>query len=157
MLEAHLASNREGIMASEQLTIQNDQEHGDIVIAPEVLEIIIGIAASKVEGVYGMRGNFTSTISEALGRQSHGKGIVLGTDEDDQLVVDIYTYLSYGVSVPKVAMEIQEKVSQQVLYMTGLALSQVNVHVVAIVPEKIASSSIESFLDDEEEEAANEE
>jgi len=144
-------------MANETLTIQNDQEHGDIVIAPEVLEIIIGIAASKVDGVYGMRGNFTSTISEALGRQSHGKGILLTTGEDDELIVDIYTYLNYGVSVPKVAMEMQEKVSQQVLYMTGLTLSQVNVHVVAIVPEKMNANELESFLDDEEDEAANEE
>jgi uncharacterized alkaline shock family protein YloU len=142
-------------MANEKLAIEHDKELGDIVIAPEVLEIIIGIAATKVEGVYGMRGTFASTVTEALGRQTHGKGIELTTSEDGELLVDIYTYLNYGVSVPKVAMTMQEKVSQQVLYMTGLALSQVNIHVMAMIPEKLTSTSLESFLDDEEE-ATNE-
>jgi uncharacterized alkaline shock family protein YloU len=142
-------------MAEDRLTIQKDQEHGEIVIAPEVLEVIIGIAASKVTGVYGMRGSFASTISQVLGRHSHGKGIVLTNDEEGNLIVDIYSYLNYGVSVPKVAMEMQEKVKQQVLYMTGLTLTEVNIHVVAVVPEKLAESNLESFLD-EEDEAHNE-
>jgi len=137
-------------MAEDKLTIQNDQEHGDIVIAPEVLEVIIGIAASKVAGVYGMRGSFASTISEVLGRSSHGKGILLTNSEEGDLIVDIYTYLNYGVSVPKVAMDMQDKVKQQVLYMTGLDLSQVNVHVVSVVPEKLVEANLESFLDEEE-------
>ena len=36
---------------------------GRVVIAPEVIEVIIGIAASKVEGVYGMRGTFASNVA----------------------------------------------------------------------------------------------
>ncbi len=32
--------------------IETNHELGEIVIAPEVIEVIIGIAASKVEGVY---------------------------------------------------------------------------------------------------------
>lgn len=44
-------------MADEKNLILNaNQDLGEIVIAPEVIEVIIGIAASKVEGVYGMRG-----------------------------------------------------------------------------------------------------
>ena len=46
-------------MADEKNLILNaNQDLGEIVIAPEVIEVIIGIAASKVEGVYGMRGTF---------------------------------------------------------------------------------------------------
>ena len=43
------------------------------MIAPEVIEVIIGIAASKVEGVYGMRGTFANNVNELLGRAAHGK------------------------------------------------------------------------------------
>ena len=41
------------------LVLDASPELGEIVIAPEVIEIIIGIAASKVEGVYGMRGTLS--------------------------------------------------------------------------------------------------
>ena len=40
-------------MADEKnLVLETNHELGEIVIAPEVIEVIIGIAASKVDGVY---------------------------------------------------------------------------------------------------------
>ena len=33
----------------------HSEELGDIVIAPEVLEVIIGITTSKIEGVHALR------------------------------------------------------------------------------------------------------
>ncbi|EAC3855199.1 Asp23/Gls24 family envelope stress response protein, partial [Listeria monocytogenes] len=50
------------------LVLNASPELGEIVIAPEVIEIIIGIAASKVEGVYGMRGTLANSVTELLGR-----------------------------------------------------------------------------------------
>ena len=44
------------------LVINANDSLGEIVIAPEVIEVIIGIAASKVEGVYGMRGTFANNV-----------------------------------------------------------------------------------------------
>ncbi|MFV0561104.1 MAG: Asp23/Gls24 family envelope stress response protein [Enterococcus sp.] len=139
-------------MADEKnLVLGATHDLGEIVIAPEVIEIIIGIAASKVEGVYGMRGTFASNITELLGRAAHGKGVYL-TNEEDGLKVDVYCYLNYGVSVPKVAMEMQERVIQQVLFMTDVTLAEVNVHVVAVVPEKLEQPDFDELFKDEEEE-----
>ena len=42
---------------------------GKIEIAPEVIEVIAGIAATEVEGVAQMRGNFASGVAEKLGRK----------------------------------------------------------------------------------------
>ena len=126
-------------------------ELGEIVIAPEVIEIIIGIAASKVEGVYGMRGTLANSVTELLGRAAHGKGVYLTIDETG-IKVDIYCYITYGMSVPKVAMEIQERVKQQVLFMTDVQLAEVNVHVVAVVPEKVDLPDIEELFGNDEEE-----
>lgn len=132
------------------LVLDINQELGEIIIAPEVIEVIIGIAASKVEGVYGMRGSLAANVSELLGKASHGKGVYLTNDESG-LKVDIYTYLEYGVPVPKVAMEMQEKVKQQVLFMTDVELAEVNIHVVAVVPEKLEQPSLEELLGEEDE------
>lgn len=128
---------------------------GDIIIAPEVIEVIIGIAASKVSGVYGMQGSFSENVAAIFDRKAarHTKGVFLKVEEEG-LIVDLYCYLDYGISVPKVALEIQEKVRQQVLFMTDISLAQVNIHVEAVVPEKVETPSLEDLMgleDDNEE------
>ncbi|MCI1902706.1 Asp23/Gls24 family envelope stress response protein [Enterococcus hirae] len=120
---------------------------GEIVIAPEVIEIIAGIAASEVVGVYQMQGSFSENVSEWLGRKKGtlSKGITLTNDEDG-LKVDIYCYMKYGVSVPKVALEIQDKVREQVLYMTDIRLAEINVHVIDVIPEKTEVPDIDELM-----------
>ncbi|MFV0558478.1 MAG: Asp23/Gls24 family envelope stress response protein [Enterococcus sp.] len=139
-------------MADEQnLLLDANHELGEIVIAPEVIEVIIGIAAAKVEGVYGMRGTFANNVTKLLGGSTHGKGVYLTIDETG-IKVDVYCFIKYGVSVPKTAMAIQEAVKQQVLFMTDVDLLEVNVHVVAVVPEKLEQPDFaELFRNDEEE------
>ena len=128
-----------------------NKELGEIVIAPEVIEVISGIAASKVDGVYRMQGTFANNVTELLGRSAYGKGVRLEMDETG-IKVDIYTYMKYGVSVPKVAMEMQKRVKEQVLFMTDVDLSEVNVHVVAVVPEKAEQLDLEELFGNDEEE-----
>ncbi|MHC9532549.1 Asp23/Gls24 family envelope stress response protein [Dellaglioa sp. BT-FLS60] len=112
---------------------------GDIKIAPEVIEIIVGIAANQIDGVYSMRGTIAKNLTELFGRKKAlGKGVKLDLT-DDQVNIDVYVYLDYGVSVPKVALMMQEKIKQQLLFMTGLEIIEVNVHVEGVIPEKEAN------------------
>ncbi|CAI2598455.1 hypothetical protein AKUA2003_07250 [Apilactobacillus kunkeei] len=108
---------------------------GDIQISPNVLEVIASIASVQVKGVKRMRGSLATSVNELFGRKEMGKGIRLNF-KDEKLIVDVYVYLNYGVSVPKVALEIQEQVKQQLLFMTELDLGEVNVHVEGVVHEK---------------------
>ncbi|KRL04250.1 Asp23/Gls24 family envelope stress response protein [Liquorilactobacillus oeni] len=108
---------------------------GQIEVTPEVIEIIVGIAASQVDGVYSMRGSLASSLNELFGRKSRGKGVKL-EQKDDKLKAEVYVFLNYGVPVPKVALEIQEKVRQQLFFMTGLKLTGIDVFVQGVVPEK---------------------
>ncbi|WP_407391458.1 Asp23/Gls24 family envelope stress response protein [Carnobacterium jeotgali] len=142
-------------MTEESTVAINDTKGtlGEIEVAPQVIEVISGIAANKVDGVYSMQGKMTSGVSELFGRVDHKKGVHLTSDEEG-LKVDIYCYLVYGVSVPKVALEIQEKVREQLLQMTDITLAEVNVHVVGIVPEK---TELQELLDLNEEEDGDEE
>lgn len=110
---------------------------GNIEIAPEVLEVISGIAANEVEGVFAMQGTLKSGVNELLGRSSHSKGIYLNSDEHG-LSVDVYCYIKYGVSVPKVALELQQKIKEQILFMSDLEVQSVNVHVAGLVTPKEA-------------------
>lgn len=52
---------------------------GEIVIAPRVLEVITGIAATKVEGVYALQ---NKNVTDSLSKTSLGRGVYLQTEED---------------------------------------------------------------------------
>jgi len=111
---------------------------GKVELAPEVLEVIAGIATTEVEGVAGTRGNFATGVVEKLGKKMHGKGIKTEMTEDG-LFVDVYCFVRYGYSVPKVAKEIQTQIRQSILNMTSLEAKEVNVHITGIHFEKETS------------------
>ena len=75
----------------ENRTLEVGQENtnlGKVEIAPEVIEVIAGIAASEVEGVASMRGNFASGVVEKLGRKNHGKGVKVELDDEGITIVE---------------------------------------------------------------------
>ena len=130
--------------------VNNKGTLGEIEVAPEVIEVISGIAASEVDGVYAMHGNLSSGVTELFGRVNHKKGVHLS--QEDGLKVDIYCYFKYGVSVPTVALELQKKVREQLLHMTDIELSEVNVHIVGVIPEKTVFTELTNLYEEDGEE-----
>lgn len=124
---------------------------GEIKVSTEVLEVIVSFATLEVDGVYGMRKNFSSDLRTMLGRNEHSKGVSLTADEFGTSV-DIYCYFDYGVNVPKVAMEIQKNVKEQVYHMTEIEIGEVNVHIVGIIPQEVPTLDILTASDLEIEE-----
>lgn len=101
----------------------------NIQIADDVVAIIAGKAVSEVAGVAGMAGGFAGGISEVLsGKKNLSKGIkVEVTEKEAKIAVNII--VEYGVRIPDVAFEIQNRVKKAVEAMTGLNVTGVNVHV----------------------------
>lgn len=112
-----------------------DQSLGTIEVAPRVIEIIAGVAANEIDGVSKMYGSIANSVSELLGRSDQRRGVKLSS-QNDNLTIDIDVYIDYGVSVPKIAAQIQDKVKQQVALMTDLTVSEVNIHVKGIISKK---------------------
>ncbi|MHA6259529.1 Asp23/Gls24 family envelope stress response protein [Sporosarcina sp. CAU 1771] len=111
-----------------------DAELGRVQLAPEVLEIIVGIATTEVKGVANTRGNFASEVAKKFGRAMHGKGVKTEWIEEG-LAVDVYCVVEYGFSIPAVAKEIQKQVRDAIYHMTSLETKQVNVHITGIQSE----------------------
>lgn len=124
---------------------------GEIEVAPEVLEVIAGIAANEVDGVHAMQGKFTQKMKNVFGKTNHKKGIHLVSDEEG-LKVEIYCYFNFGVNVPEVAKTIQQRVREQVLHMTDIELAEVNIHIADIVPEKTTIQELFDLDGEEDEE-----
>ncbi|MEH7107229.1 Asp23/Gls24 family envelope stress response protein [Bacillus sp. JJ1764] len=119
---------------SEYNILEMEQENnglGKIEIAPEVIEVIAGIAASEVEGVASMRGNFAAGVVERLGKKNHGKGVKVELAETG-IKIDVYCLMKFGISIPSVAGKIQENIRQALLNMTALEAEEVNIHVVGV-------------------------
>lgn len=113
------------------LNVDGDTSLGKVEIAPEVIEIIAGIAASEVDGLFAMRGNFASGVAERFGRATHSKGVKVELT-DNGILIDIYVILYYGVSIPQVAQELQSSIRQTIKNMTALEIDEINIHVVGI-------------------------
>lgn len=104
---------------------------GNVEIAPEVIEVIAGIAASEVSGVAQMRGNFATGVAERLGKVNHGKGVKVELAEDG-IIIDIYVVMDYGISIPHTAQKIQDNARQALMNMTALEIKEINVHIVGV-------------------------
>ncbi|MFC3928045.1 Asp23/Gls24 family envelope stress response protein [Streptococcus caprae] len=123
---------------------------GEIVISPRVLEVITGIAATKVKGVHSLE---NQKVADSFSKSTLGRGVYLQTDDEGVLTADIYLYLQYGVNVPAVSIEIQKAVKSAIYDMAEVVVDNVNVHVVGIATEKSAKPDMthlfdEDFLDD---------
>jgi uncharacterized alkaline shock family protein YloU len=72
---------------------QENNALGKVEIAPEVIEVIAGIAASEIEGVASMRGNFATGVVERLGKKNHGKGVKVDLTEEG-IVIEVYCVMT---------------------------------------------------------------
>jgi uncharacterized alkaline shock family protein YloU len=102
---------------------------GSIRIADEVVEVIAGLAASEVEGVTGMSGGLVGDLAHMLGRNKNlSKGVKVEVGEHE-VAVDLFIVVEFGISIPKVALSVQEAVKEAIESMTGLKVVEANVHV----------------------------
>ncbi|KKO52291.1 Asp23/Gls24 family envelope stress response protein [Paenibacillus sp. DMB20] len=103
-------------------------EIGQIQIAPEVIEVIAGLATVEVNGVAGMSGGFAGGIAELLGMKNLSKGVKVEVGQREA-AVDVSVIVEYGQRLPEVASEIQRNVKRSIENMTGLTVVEVNVHI----------------------------
>lgn len=120
-------NNQEEIKEKISEEVKEIEENG-IKIADEVVATIAGKAASEVMGVYSMSGGFAGGISEVFGKKGYTKGIKVD-NTGTKLKIDVNIIVEYGVRIPDVAYEIQNRVKKAVENMTGLNVEEVNVHV----------------------------
>lgn len=111
-------------------------ETGNVNISDEVVTIIASLAASGVSGVAGMVNSLTGGFAEFLGKKNLSKGVKVNVT-DKTAVLDLYIIVEYGVKIPDVAWEIQEKVKSEVEAMTGLEVEAVNVNVAGVSVAKV--------------------
>ena len=111
------------------LTTTTDGSIETLQISNDVIAVIAGVAVSEVSGVANMAGGFAGGISEVLsGKKNMAKGIKVEKTED-KVKIDVNIIVEYGTRIPDIAFEIQNRVKTAVENMTGMDVTEVNVHV----------------------------
>ena len=117
--------------------IPQEEVGSNIQIADDVVAVIAGIAVAEVPGVAQMSGGFAGGITEVLsGKKNLSKGIKVETGEKETKI-DVNIIVEYGIRIPDVAFEIQNKVKKAVESMTGLKVVDVNVHIQGVSTDNI--------------------
>lgn len=122
----------------------------NLSIAEDVIGIIAGIAAAEVEGVSGMTLGLVDGINQILGNnKKYSKGVKIELDGNN-VVIDLYVIVRYGVRIPDVAFSIQNSVKAQVETMTGLNVMSVNINVQGVTFDKDKKDEKSKNSEDEE-------
>ena len=112
--------------------VYEKDEHGQILIADEVVAIIAGIAATEVKGVDSMYGGWSGEIISRMGIRDLSKGVSISI-EDGHVSVKLSLNVRYGYSIPDVSRNVQDKVASAIESMTGLSVLDVNIRIAGVV------------------------
>ena len=108
--------------------IKNDI--GTIYITEDVMLKVVGYAALECYGIVAMSSKRAKDgLVQWLGRENLSKGVRVELGEEDNVKVEISFLALFGHNICEVAKEVQENVRRQIESMTGLHVTEVNVHV----------------------------
>jgi len=114
-------------------TINN--EYGKVTISEDIIATVAGSAATENYGVVGMSAKTaTDAILKLVGSEANKKrGVKVSFIGDgDEVDIDLYVTMVYGVSLPVVAKNMIDNVRYRVQETTGIKVANVNIHVESI-------------------------
>ncbi len=112
------------------MTLEIKNERGNIEIPQDVIATLAGNTAVESYGIVGMasKHQVRDGVSELLGIDNYSRGVVVEL-EDDQLTVDLFIIVGYGVKISEVASNVQGAVKYKLEKTLGLEINAVNIHV----------------------------
>ena len=108
--------------------IRRDNEFGSIAVSNSVYTKIAGNAATNCFGVKGMAIRSVSDgLVHLLRRESMAKGVLVKTNEDGTLSIDLHIMIDQGVNIPALGQSIVSEVRYMVSKQTDTEVKDVNV------------------------------
>ncbi|MDW7678118.1 MAG: Asp23/Gls24 family envelope stress response protein [Bacillota bacterium] len=111
--------------------VQEEHPYGEVNIAEDVIATIASLSAVEVKGVAGMSGGITGGIAEVLGKKNLSRGVKVEV-KGESVYLHLNLIVEYGITIPEIAWEIQDKVKTMVETMTALKVATVDIHVQAV-------------------------
>jgi len=109
--------------------LSTKNEIGMVNISEEVIATIAGAAAVECYGLVGMASTkLKDGIGQLLGREDLKKGVQVSI-EGEEVVLNLFIIVGYGVNIAEVARNMMERVKYNVEKQTGLKVKRINVNV----------------------------
>ncbi|MFZ7132055.1 MAG: Asp23/Gls24 family envelope stress response protein [Eubacteriales bacterium] len=114
------------------MSVKIYNEFGYINISENVIANIAGLAAMKCYGLVGMASKKGADgFVELLKREHLSKGVKI-TQKDNNVTVELYVIVEFGVKISVVAENIIERVKYNVENQTGIKVEKINVIVESV-------------------------
>ena len=118
-----------------QNAVTHDQGIGTVQIADDVIAVIVGIAATEVEGIAALGDYITNELMNKVGIKNISKGVKVNIVEN-KIDVEVSLTVGYGYNIPATCAKVQEKIKNTVENMTGLKVTGVNVRITGVDMQK---------------------
>ena len=102
----------------------------NLSVSEEVISTIVEKTVMSIPGIYDINGGIIDGISNMLGSK-RVKGIKVDISEKTVLI-DIYLIVEYGVKIPDIAWDVQDKVKKTLEEMLDMTVTAVNIHIQGI-------------------------
>lgn len=112
------------------MTIHYESQFGRIDISEEAIATVAGTAATECYGVVGMasRNQIKDGLAVILRKENYSKGVIIRSEFED-IEIDLYVVVGYGVKISEVSHEIQKRVSYDIEQYFNRKVKAVNVYV----------------------------
>lgn len=104
---------------------------GTIRIHKNVIASIASLAATEIEGVKRIGGDFKSGLIELIGKKSY-MAIKVEIDKNEEVRVEIPLIIKFGFNIPDIASRVQENVYNLLKKMINLSIKDININVQGI-------------------------
>lgn len=102
---------------------------GHIHMSPQAIATLASLAVMDCYGVVGMTNkNLAGDVAEILQKESWRRGVEVRFN-GDQIIIDLYVVLEYGLRLSEVAHNIMSSVKYCVEKALGVPVAEVNVHI----------------------------
>jgi uncharacterized alkaline shock family protein YloU len=111
---------------------QLHSELGQTTIGEGVVTRVAGLAAREVPGVHALGGGAARAIGSVTQRVGLGDPRTQGVSVESgerEAAVDLTLVIDYGESIPRVADAVRSQIIKRVEFITGLAVTEVNITV----------------------------
>ncbi|MDR1522215.1 MAG: Asp23/Gls24 family envelope stress response protein [Streptococcaceae bacterium] len=112
------------------MSIKIKTPQGTIAITNEAIATVVGGSITNIHGIVGMasKNQIKDNLNSALHKENYAKGVVI-RQEDENIAVDVYTIVSYGIKLSEVSYNVQEKVKYNLETSLGINANSVNVYI----------------------------
>lgn len=115
------------------MTIERNNNKGNVSITMDAIASIAGNAATECYGVVGLvpKTGFRATVAELLRIENYKKG-VFARETKNGVEVEMYLLVAYGLKITEVVSEVQKKVKYVLEKTLDIKFKSINVFVKGI-------------------------